>query len=151
MVFKVSSLNQQHQYYLETCYKCKICDLLYKKSWAWDSAVCIFNESPGGSDGTHSRLTIIDAHQNLILLSCITTSGFLNAFALFKTEGYYLAQYESFGKILLHMIPFSFWMMLLKRFLEYRISKTCCLGRGDSLTVSTAAKLSHSIKLEAQH
>jgi len=50
-------------------------------------------------------------------------------FAPFKTEGYCLAQYKSFGKTLLHMIPLSFWKMLLKK-LQYFGYLT---GRADSL------------------
>ena len=50
-------------------------------------------------------------------------------FAPFKTEGYCLAQYKSFGKTLLHMIPLSFWKMLLKK-LQYFGDLT---GRADSL------------------
>ena len=58
-------------------------------------------------------------------------------FAPFKTEGYCLAQYKSFGKTLLHMIALSFWKMLLKKlqyfgYLTWRansLEKTLMLGK----------------------
>ena len=58
-------------------------------------------------------------------------------FASFKTERYCLARYKLFGKTLLHMIPLSFWKMLLKKlqyfgYLTWRadsLGKTLMLGK----------------------